>query len=367
MVARLSAAASPALVRPLWREPRSSPSERANRVSNRPAQMGRYDCRPLLPTPAVATAALSDHRSSPMDATTSFAFIIGMLALGRLLGSLRLLPESAPETLNAVVLNVCLPASVLIVAPRLVLSWELARIALVPWLLLAIALGLVLLIARLLGWSRAITAVLLLGTPLGNTAFLGYPLVNALLGEEAVAPAVIYDQFGTFLLLSTVGLVVLARYGGGASPTAGQVAKSVLRFPPFIALVLALLVAPDTWPGPLEFTLRRLADALLPLVTLAVGMQVRLQVPRHAAAPLVVGLAMKLLLLPAVALGLAPLLGLTGTVREAVVLQAAMPTMITAMALAAANRLEPALAAALVGYGIVASMAILPLWVWVLR
>lgn len=47
---------------------------------------------------------------------------------------------------------------------------------------------------------------------------------------------------------------------------------------------------------------------------------------------------------------------------RATVLEAAMPSMITAAALAIAHGLAPRLAAALVGYGIVLSMATLPLW-----
>jgi predicted permease len=43
-----------------------------------------------------------------------------------------------------------------------------------------------------------------------------------------------------------------------------------------------------------------------------------------------------------------------------------MPTMITAMALAAAANLAPRLAAALVGYGIVLSTLTIPAWAWVL-
>lgn len=302
-----------------------------------------------------------------MDATAAFAFVIGMLALGRVLGAARLLPGSAPDALNAVVLNVCLPASVLLHAPRLDPSWELARIAVVPWILLGASVLLVLALSRALRWGEATTGVLLLAVPLGNTAFLGYPLVGALLGEAAMAPAVVYDQFGTFLILSTVGLALVARYGHGTRPAAREMAWRVLRFPPFIALLLALTVAPDAWPPALDAALRRLADALLPLVTLAIGMQVRLRLPREHVAPLAVGLAAKLLLLPALAFLLAPWLGLSGPVREAVVLQSAMPTMITAMAMAAAARLAPALGAALVGYGIVLSIALLPAWAWLLR
>lgn len=48
------------------------------------------------------------------------------------------------------------------------------------------------------------------------------------------------------------------------------------------------------------------------------------------------------------------------------VLESAMPTMITAAALAISHRLAPRLAATLVGYGILLSLVTLPVWVWLL-
>lgn len=302
-----------------------------------------------------------------MDATTAFAFIIGLLLLGRALGATGALPESAPDALNAVVLNVCLPASILLHAPALEPSPAMLRIAIVPWLLMGSSVLLVLGAARLARWPEPTVGVLLLAIPLGNTAFLGYPLVAALLGEAALPHAVVYDQFGTFLMLSTAGLFIVARYGHGSPPGVAQIAGRVLRFPPFIALIVALFLMPDAYPAAVEAVLRRLSDALLPLVGLAIGMQVRLRLPREALGPLLFGLAGKLLVLPAVSLALAAGLGIDGAAREAVVLESGMPTMITAMALAAAARLAPALGAALVGYGIVLSVALLPLWLWVLR
>ena len=47
----------------------------------------------------------------------AFALILAMLALGMLFARLDVLPDSAAETLNRVVLYVCLPAAVLIAAP----------------------------------------------------------------------------------------------------------------------------------------------------------------------------------------------------------------------------------------------------------
>ena len=43
-----------------------------------------------------------------------------------------------------------------------------------------------------------------------------------------------------------------------------------------------------------------------------------------------------------------------------------MPTMITAAALAIAAGLAPRLAAAMIGYGILLSLATLPAWAWLL-
>jgi len=70
--------------------------------------------------------------------------------------------------------------------------------------------------------------------------------------------------------------------------------------------------------------------------------------------------------MPALALPLSWWLGLRGLALQANVLESAMPTMITAAALAIAHGLAPRLAAALVGYGIVLSLLTLPAWRWVL-
>jgi predicted permease len=296
----------------------------------------------------------------------AFALILAMLALGLVFQRLRVFPDNAAEVLNKVVLYVCLPASVLIYAPRLELGREVLAVAAVPWLLLAATVALVTLATRTLKLRADEHAVLLLCVALGNTSFLGYPLVRALLGEDALPYAVIYDQFGAFLILSTFGLYVLARYGGDAKPTAGLIARRIATFPPFLALVFGLTLMPEAPPAWIAGGLQRLADALLPLVVLAIGLSLQLKLPRDELRPLAVGLALKLAVMPLIALGLAPLLGLTAVQHDTVVLESAMPPMITAAALAISHRLAPGLAAAMVGYGILLSLLTLPAWAWLL-
>lgn len=299
-----------------------------------------------------------------MNVFASFAFVLLLMALGRSLAWRRLVPDSAPDALNTVVLYVCMPASILLQVPQLRLTPDTVHVVLLPWLLLVLSTLAVLAAARALRLQRADTAVLLLEVPLGNTSFLGYALVPVLASPAAMPFAVLYDQFGSFLILSTFGLTVIAIYSGGVRPTPAVVLGRVLRFPPFLALVFALTLMPAQPPPAVAAMLQQLAAAMLPLVGLALGMQLRLRLPRSQLLPLGLGLAGKLLLLPALAWALCLLLGLQADARAAVVLESAMPPMITAAALAAMARLSPELGAALVGYGVVLSMLTLPLWRW---
>jgi predicted permease len=297
----------------------------------------------------------------------AFALILAMLALGLGFQRLRLFPENAAEVLNKVVLYVCLPASVLIYAPRLELGADVLAIAAVPWALLCLTVVLVTGVTRALKLRPDEHAVLLLTVALGNTSFLGYPLVRALIGEHALPYAVIYDQFGAFLILSTFGLYVLARYGGDATPTPAMIGRRIVTFPPFLALVFGLTLMPEAPPAWIAGGLQRLADALLPLVVLAIGLSLKLALPRDELKPLAAGLALKLAVMPLIAFLLAPQIGLQGAQQQTVVLESAMPPMITAAALAISHRLAPGLAAAMVGYGILLSLATLPAWAWLLR
>lgn len=299
-------------------------------------------------------------------AVDAFVLVLLMIALGKACARWKLLPEGAAEVLNRVAVTVCLPAAVLLHAPKLDLDRSLLGLIAVPWLLLLASIALVALVARLLRLSAAERAVLLLCVPLGNTSFLGYPLIEAFLGAQGLPFAVAYDQFGSFIILSTWGLWVLARYGGDSQPTLREMALKVIRFPPFVALILALTVMPAQPPQAVANVLERLADALLPIVTLAIGLQLRFRVPRKERAPLAAGLMLKLLVLPAIAWPLCLLFGLAPLALQATVLESAMAPMITASALAISHRLAPGLAAAMVGFGIPLSLLTLLGWRWLL-
>lgn len=293
---------------------------------------------------------------------TDILVILLALAAGWLCRRHRLVAVKTADPLNRIVLWICLPALVLARVPGLQLRAELLVLAVLPWILTGAAALAVLACARLLHWPRAVAGAVLLAM-LGNTSFLGFPLIDALLGPDHVQYAAVYDQFGSFLLLSSYGVLVLATHAGTARPTLAGMAARTVRFPPFPALLLSLAL-PGPLPDPLRQLCEWLAMPLLPLVAFALGLHLRLRLPQGRTGPLCTALALKLFAMPVLALALLFLCPPGPDVFRVAVLEAAMPPMFTAGAMAIAARLEPELSSALVGYGLMAGVATVPAWAW---
>lgn len=290
---------------------------------------------------------------------SAFVAFFVLLLLGYLARRTGRFPDNASDVLNRFVIDVCLPALVLRMVPTLELKPELALLALTPWLLALLAYLLVRLGGRLFHWDAPTRAALFLCIALGNTSFLGFPVCAALLGERSIALAVVYDQFGSFLILSTVGLLAVARASGKSAPSARDVVLRVVTFPPFVALMLALV--PWVHPPWLDALLLQISNALVPTAIFAVGLKTRITPPRQRSA-FAFGLLVKMGLLPLCVWGLSLALHAPREVLRVNVLESAMPSSITAGALAMAAGLAPELAAALVGWGILVSLVSLKAW-----
>ena len=292
-----------------------------------------------------------------MASTLALFFLL--LIAGYLARRFARFPDSAADVLNRFVIDVCVPAAILRLVPGLTLRAELSLLAIVPWLSAGVAYALSHVLSKPLALDRGARTTLFLCVGLGNTSFLGFPLCAALLGDASVPLAAVYDQLGSFMLVSTVGVVAIARATGGKAPSLGSTARRIVTFPPFVALVLALL--PFSHPAWLDDALTKIGAALVPVAMFAVGLRTRITPPDNARA-LVVGLGLKLVLMPLLALGFATLVGASHDVLAVAVLETAMPPMITAGALAMAAGLAPDLAAAFVGWGIVLGLFSVPAW-----
>jgi len=224
-------------------------------------------------------------------------------------------------------------------------------------------------VGRLLHLPRATTGALMLTGGLANTSFVGLPMIETWYGREYMGVGIVIDQLGSYLVLSTVGILV----AGICRDTSARldwraVSRKIAGFAPFVALVVAFALRPFELPEGAMTILRRLADTLVPLALVSVGFQLRLSQIRGRIPVLAVGLGFKLVLAPALMLLiLAGLLGQTGTVIKVTVFEAAMGSMIGAAIVAMDHDLDPSLVTLMVGLGIPLSFLTLPCWWWLLE
>ena len=251
--------------------------------------------------------------------------------------------------------------------PRLIFSKNLLVPVLLPWAMLVISALLVLAASRIFRWPRSTTGALLLMVPLGNTSFFGIPMVEAFWGADSVSFAVLYDQFGSFLALTTYGSIILAAYSGSEKPTIAAIVKRICFFPPFIALVIGLFTMSIPYPAVLLAVLKGIAASLVPVVMVAIGLQIKLRLPPGSWTPFSVGLVIKLVVAPVIAIGLCYLFNQQSLAAKVSVFEAGMPPMVTAGALALLAGLAPELTAALVGLGLMVSFLTLPVLFQILQ
>ncbi len=289
-------------------------------------------------------------------------FIAGML-----LRHFRRMPDNAPTALNSFIIHLSLPALTLLYIHELHISAEVTLVAAMAWLVFGLSAGFFWLAARWLQLPRATTGALTLVGGLGNTSFFGLPMVEAFYGRDGIATAIIVDQLGSFFALSVLGITVAGVYSSGR-PTAKEIIRRIALFPPFIALVIALLLIPVEYASWFTVLLKRLGDTLAPLALLSVGMQLRMGHISENRRNLAFGLGFKLVLAPLVVwLLYVRLLGAHGQAIQVTLFEAAMPSMITAAIVASEHDLDPPLANLMVAVGLILSFFTLSAWWYLWR
>jgi malate permease and related proteins len=289
-------------------------------------------------------------------------FIAGML-----LHRFKRMPVNTPAVLNSFIIQVSLPALIVLTVHDLKISGDVWLMAAMAWLCFGLSAGFFWLVGRWLHLPRPTVGALILTGGLCNSAFVGLPMIEAFYGHRGLASGIIIDQLGSSLVLSTLGITVAGVYSSGR-PTAAEMARRIFLFPPSIAFVIALMLIPMEYPAWLSIVLKRMSDTMAPLALLSVGFQLRLGHIAGNGRNLAIGVAFKLVLVPLVLYLLyVPLLGAHGQAIQITLFEAAMPPMITAAILATEHDLDPPLANLMVAVGILISFATLPCWWWLMR
>lgn len=283
------------------------------------------------------------------------------LVLGVLVARFAKPPAGMVHGINYWVLNIALSALVLELIPKVRLDPQLWFLIVSMWITFGGAWLLFGLLGPRLGWSRQRTGALILVCGLGNTSFMGYPLIEALHGKPGLALAVVADQLGCFPVLASAGIVVASIYAG-RKPEPRVIVRRIVTFPPFLGLLLGIVVGQfGGWPALLDGVFSPIGATLTPLALFSVGLQFKFHPGQRQFGAVSLGLGWKLLLAPLLCGVLGVATGVGGLVLTVGVLQAAMAPMVSAAILADEYDLEPTLANTVLGAGIVLSLLTIPL------
>jgi len=303
-----------------------------------------------------------------------------LIIFGYGLKRLRVMHPAHVPILNDIVLNVTLPALILLGLLRApALSPRLALPVAALFLAEMSALGVVYGIGRGLRLPRRLLGATLMVGVFGNTSFIGYPLTLALFPHQFPV-TILLDQFGMTLPMYIAAALLGARFGGGDG--SGGHAAAIGRFfrsPIFASAVLGLGLH-SLPPLPLSQVpllhrsglilmqcLGYLGQGTTPLVLLALGVALRPGAAFKQPAALLLACASKLLLCPLLVWLLCLAFGVHGGVRADTLLETAMPTAVLASVLAGQNDMEGDFAVGVVFAATVLSALTIPLLLTFLR
>jgi predicted permease len=282
--------------------------------------------------------------------------VFGVVLLGYLLGG-RLALQA--QTLTRVAYYVFVPAFIFqaISGSSVPLgnATKMICFIVVTHLLAALAAGGV---ARLMGRSREMIAAFVMIAVFGNVGNYGLAVIRFRLGDVSIAPATIY-----FVTITITAFVVCVGAAGWAHGGSRGALSGLVKTPALWAVVPALIVSSGNLAVPLMLTrmIGLLADAMIPVMLFALGLQLLEQKQVRCSLDVVVASSARLLLAPALAFLVAIPFALGHIDYASGVLQAGMPTAILVAIISKENNIVPEFVTSVVLFSTLASLVTLTL------
>lgn len=291
----------------------------------------------------------------------NFILIFTLIFIGYIGKKTKKFPDNSADVLNRYVLNIAFPSIVLLNISKLSAISELFYPMIIHWSCIFVHILILLILGEILKLSKSIMGTLIIVSTLGNTAFLGIPMVTSLLGKEAVVYAVIYDQLGSGIGFILYGALILPFFTQKNKNGFKSIVEHFFKNPAFLSLIIGLCIRGVEISEAINNVLQSISVTLIPVVMIAVGLQMKFRQPLSTFKALSLGLSLKMILMPSLVVFACHLMGWKNLMVDVSIIQSGMPPMVVAAAMAINAGLEKKLAAALVGYGLLFSFITLPL------
>lgn len=151
--------------------------------------------------------------------------------------------------------------------------------------------------AKFLKLERKLFATFVIVATFGNTSFIGFSYIDAFYGQDYVVYALIYDLFGSFLILVSLGMVII-NWGNAQQVNFKAISKSILYFPPIVMFFITIFFKLFDVPVFVINTTETLGATLVPLAMIAIGMKLQIKNIFYKFKAVLTAMLLKMILIP---------------------------------------------------------------------
>ncbi|PRM90539.1 transporter [Aliarcobacter cryaerophilus] len=211
-------------------------------------------------------------------------------------------------------------------------------------------------IGKMMKLSRVTLATFMIMATFGNTSFIGFSYIDAFYGQDYIVYGVIYDIFGSFLLLVSIGMIIIT-WGSGRKNSVLNISKSIFLFPPMIMFIITIFAKNFEIPKFLIYTSQNLGSTLVPIAMIAIGMKLELKHIFSKLHIVTVAVVLKMLIVPIIVLFIFKYFyGIDETWVKVTIIEVAMPPMTMAAVLAIKGGLDEKIAINSLVLGVILSL-----------
>ncbi|MCC7553662.1 MAG: AEC family transporter [Methanobacteriaceae archaeon] len=286
--------------------------------------------------------------------------IVVMIFLGVILKKINLLEEKDVDSLNKIVINVCMPCMIF----NALFNADLSLIS--NFTLLPISLVLSALIAGILSyfilsftnfskkkiWSVLITILI------SNTAFLGFPVNLGVFGHDGLIRAIFCDM-GTLFIFLSLSFILFLIFGG----TIKDAIKKIILFPPLWAVMLGITFnLLDLQIGQIPTNvITYLSGGAIPLIMISLGLSLKFDGLMWNKKMIAFTSIFKLLIFPTIAFFIINFFNISNLEYNVALVEAAMPSGMLTLVLAITYDLDIRLTSDCILFNTLFSLITLPI------
>ena len=211
-------------------------------------------------------------------------------------------------------------------------------------------------VGKMMRLNRVTLATFMIMATFGNTSFIGFSYIDAFYGQDYIVYGVIYDIFGSFLLLVSVGMIIIT-WGSGRKNSILNISKSIFLFPPMIIFFITIFAKNFEVPKFIIYTSQNLGSTLVPIAMIAIGMKLELKHIFSRLHIVTVAVVLKMLIVPIIILFIFKYFyGADETWVKVTLIEVAMPPMTMAAVLAIKGGLDEKIAINSLVLGVIVSL-----------